>query len=563
MTSEKITMFRTNADKTETIEQLPKTIDSQVYDSVNEQFLDETLEVITEQLEQTTTQLVEIDNRLSIDIRKFGAKGNAKYKNGGVWYQDSNYTIVANDDTQAFIDVIAYVKALPMQTDVNIDIPAGSFLITSEVVIEAIKNLCFVGKSPSATKITYDGAGSMFHIGTYTSTPTNYWQGTSQGFEMKNLHLFSNQNPMASTGTRTRVALQDNGCGSVKLRNVKIEGFKIGFNGIYGSDFSTIIDCEIIRCDIGTYLGPGAQQVHIQRVNYSLNRESIVMERADQGSIENCWFTDGYVADIVVEANSTLRTSINPLLGGTGTDLSWEVRNCWFETGAGWNTNADLQYHIVTRGDLNLKGLKVINACLISGMTGMTTKDSAKKYSFWRIEKGTDLVLENLFIAGERIDCAVDNASGSSPRFIQKNTRTEDGYSVKPYWNNQTNDMIYTNLQGNKIEAPIGGSFFDLHDTTYNKTVRLRQTAPFYFHLQFYDGSQWLDRVKIQLNTGRLFIGSSNSSIMFSPSVPTSGDYVRGDIVYNNGSDNSILLWKRLTTGSNHVLGTDWKALSI
>jgi len=52
-------------------------------------------------------------------------------------------------------------------------------------------------------------------------------------------------------------------------------------------------------------------------------------------------------------------------------------------------------------------------------------------------------------------------------------------------------------------------------------------------------------------------------------SVPTSGTYIRGHFVENTGYSSTIynnvrqtvLGWKRLTTGSSHVDGTDWRAL--
>ena len=56
MASEKVTFYRTNDEKTEFIEQLPKTVSSQVYDSNNEQFLDETLIEITEHSKNSTNK---------------------------------------------------------------------------------------------------------------------------------------------------------------------------------------------------------------------------------------------------------------------------------------------------------------------------------------------------------------------------------------------------------------------------------------------------------------------------------------------------------------------------
>ena len=42
--------------------------------------------------------------------------------------------------------------------------------------------------------------------------------------------------------------------------------------------------------------------------------------------------------------------------------------------------------------------------------------------------------------------------------------------------------------------------------------------------------------------------------------IPTTGTWSRGDIVWNIGTDNNVAFWRRLTDGSTHVLGADWKA---
>lgn len=40
--------------------------------------------------------------------------------------------------------------------------------------------------------------------------------------------------------------------------------------------------------------------------------------------------------------------------------------------------------------------------------------------------------------------------------------------------------------------------------------------------------------------------------------MPTTGSYTAGDIVLEKSTSGEISGWKRLTTGSAHVLGTDW-----
>lgn len=53
---------------------------------------------------------------------------------------------------------------------------------------------------------------------------------------------------------------------------------------------------------------------------------------------------------------------------------------------------------------------------------------------------------------------------------------------------------------------------------------------------------------------------STGNVVGVASSIPTSGSYTAGDIVFEiSSSVVGLSGWKRLTTGSSHVLGTDWK----
>lgn len=51
---------------------------------------------------------------------------------------------------------------------------------------------------------------------------------------------------------------------------------------------------------------------------------------------------------------------------------------------------------------------------------------------------------------------------------------------------------------------------------------------------------------------------ASGNIVNVASAMPSSGSYTAGDIVLENTTAARISGWKRLTTGSNHVLGTDW-----
>lgn len=74
-----------------------------------------------------------------------------------------------------------------------------------------------------------------------------------------------------------------------------------------------------------------------------------------------------------------------------------------------------------------------------------------------------------------------------------------------------------------------------------------------------------LYRMGMDVENRRFFLGdpsSSEFSISRAASVPTSGTYAAGSFVFNTApsvaAGKTLLGWQRLTTGSGHVVGTDW-----
>jgi len=54
-----------------------------------------------------------------------------------------------------------------------------------------------------------------------------------------------------------------------------------------------------------------------------------------------------------------------------------------------------------------------------------------------------------------------------------------------------------------------------------------------------------------------------NPTLLESTSIPTTGTYVAGHFVRNTAAGATVFGWQRLTTGSAHVAGTDWKAVNL
>lgn len=66
-------------------------------------------------------------------------------------------------------------------------------------------------------------------------------------------------------------------------------------------------------------------------------------------------------------------------------------------------------------------------------------------------------------------------------------------------------------------------------------------------------------------------LNMSTRSVSWANTIPTTGSYTRGDIVYNedpailgtSGNQYTVLGWRRITTGSGHTSGTDWVVMRV
>ncbi len=103
---------------------------------------------------------------------------------------------------------------------------------------------------------------------------------------------------------------------------------------------------------------------------------------------------------------------------------------------AGWGTHWDHPADIITRGDLSgglPRHIRVENCYLVSGTTDMAPKRPGTVYAFWDNQSGTDQLIRNLLIYGNRIDAVVNFPAGTNPRFLQDNTSFVDG-AKSPLW---------------------------------------------------------------------------------------------------------------------------------
>ncbi len=323
-------------------------------------------------------------------------------------------------------------------------LPAGRYMV-SGLRLDSCQGVRIFGDGPYATTIIARGnSDTVFAFSRPTQHPSNLWQGATANIDIENVSIrIPSQDERRKAGQRGGIAIMDNGGGGVHLRNVVVRGFRYGFCAPFGSDFSRIEDAEFVNDDVGIYLGPGSQQYRIVGTTFTTNQEDIVLEGATQGHITDCAFIDAKSCAICVSADRTTRF-------GIALDKPWvheyslTISDSWFETGAGADTQWDHPADIITRGDAGgskPRHVRVENCYLVSGVSGMAAKRPGMVYVFWDNQSGTDQLVRNLLIFGNRIDAVVNIAPGTYPRFVQDNTSFVDG-ARSPLWNRTSPNAI-------------------------------------------------------------------------------------------------------------------------
>lgn len=153
MVSEKITMYRTNEAKTEVIEQLPKTVTTQVYDGSNNQFLDKTMS-------QFNQKLVENTNNIRIDITNSPYNASANGQDVSQIINQAINDINARGGGVVFIPrmqqsyMIDALKSIILKDNVTLELGDGAVLqampnnsSTYQIIrIYDVKNASIIGR---------------------------------------------------------------------------------------------------------------------------------------------------------------------------------------------------------------------------------------------------------------------------------------------------------------------------------------------------------------------------------------------------------------------------------
>lgn len=492
-----------------------------------------------------------VENKLGqyMSVKDFGATGDG-----------------TTDDTaaiQAAIDYLGSIISWPVSTSRGrlrpaLYFPAGVYKVSSSITI-SYSSLVIFGDGPLDSLVAwYGGNTPVFDIGTFSTTPADIFLGPQD-------HWFTNiriqHSSPGTAGSRSGQGIRTSGGGGLRLNNVSVLGFAYGINSPYGGDFNNYYSATAETCDVGFYQGPGGQQFYTNSLNAYLCVEGFVMDRCGQGEHDLFIGNSPATACVVIEAPSATTTRQLASFPAGGTSLQSQIvfNSPWFEGNAGGLGDAFIPTNFIycnNSGGDAYRDITINDPIVVAGATGTKTTTS-----FWS-NNGTGaqrVRINNLVFFGE-MTRFFTNPQG----IVMDGYRVTTGYTAPAFANDSAYQINENGLRSQTYRSAITGNqqyFVNADSTLGVRTTYGDDSVTFGFS----NAGTWVDRFGFDIQDARLFLSdpaTNGFSIGRSASVPTSGTYAIGSFVYNTAPSVSggktLLGWQRLTTGSGHVLNTDW-----
>jgi len=439
--------------------------------------------------------------------------------------------------------------------------PAGVYKVSTSISI-TFSSLNIIGNGPGESLVAwYGGNTPVFDIGTFSTTPTDIFTGP-QDITFEKIRI-QNSSP-GTLGSRTGQGIRSSGGGGLILNQVAVFGFAYGINCPYGGDFNDYRETTAEYCDVGVYQGPGGQQFYSSKLNCYACVEGMVLDRVVSNTHDTFIGNDCKTALVVIEAlglSSTRQLSSFPT---TGTTFQSQIvfNSPWLEGNAGGlgDDYTPVNYFEQRNNTVQAyRNITISNPIAVAGNTGTKTTNSF--FANTGTGQAAQLVrIVNLVFSGYMTYfLAAPNGT------VIQNYRVEQGYTAPAFSDNSNYQiLIDTQLRSQTWQSAITGNqqYFVNSDSTFGVRVTYNNDNVVY---GFSNAGTWIDRFGFNVQNRRLFLGNpanNEFSISWAASVPTTGTYTIGSFVYNYAptvsGGKTLLGWQRLTTGSSHVVGTDW-----
>lgn len=464
-----------------------------------------------------------------INVKDFGAKG------------DWNGTTGA-DDSQKIIDAATYAKA----NDMALYLPKGNYYCSVDVSIDGIKHIIFDGTITLATGKTLDISYNSY------LAPCN-WKITNvaggllrlsglnssriEVIKAKELEIYAHGDNSKKEFTAYNTFI----LGKIDTLRFASEGTKAGWineNKFFGGRMSTVTLDGNFHHDNNIFYG-----TMLEGFKLTINK-----------GISNHFY------DVRMEGTNTITFA-----AGTSDNI---VHRSWLETAYSYLRDT-VSTSFVNNGfnnqvvcNLDSFHKKELFFSINSNSNNFPVSALTKNQYDLTIAKSNEVLFESDLIELKNPFGIV--AKSDKSLFFIYLYAYDAGKNL--LLTEQTN---FTALSGGSFSTTTGaygfGNYMGIASTGIpvfpNGVVK-------YIKYKIQTGSSmvgqvfnYLNLVKIESNIYQTPMKFSNKhKRLTSSTVPTVGYFEKGDIVWNEGTDNTIAFWRRLTTGTTHVLDTDWKA---
>lgn len=476
------------------------------------------------------------------------------------------------DDTAAVNSAIAYLNAITA-TDSSratnqpiLYFPPGRYRITAGLTTMTVK-IKIVGAGPDSSVIWYDPTSDttgavVLEFGTFSATPADLWAG-DQDVAIQGLRI-QHASPGAA-GSRKGQAIRQPGGGGLIARNVSVMGFAYGFNNPYGGDFNHFDNTLAEYCDVGYYMGPGAQQVIGLRLNAFGCVEGMVLDRCAHLHLTMPIFNSCATSGLTIEAITDTTTRQLTSFSTSGTSYAGKIvlETPWFESNAGGLGDAYTPTHYIqcsNGGGDAYRNIEIVNPYVIGGGPTKTTTSLIGSISGTAPQKVRVL---RPVLRGALTYWLYNVLAGIEDPY------TPSGYTAPSVSNVTTAGWLQKASTAAGEETWQVGTLpiiqkYERSDHAHGNS--LEHDVAGVLRLGFETGGTWYTRLGFDIQNRKVFLDDPNTST--SPSLsrssaqPSSGSYGIGSFVFNTAptvsGGKTLLGWQRLTTGSGHVAGTDW-----
>lgn len=274
------------------------------------------------------TEVTEHLADVAVNVKKFGALGNANYfnSNDSKWYEDSSFTILANDDTTPIQNAINYAE----QSNGILYFPEGNYIFTSNMTISSgMKFISGGGK----VKLIHSGkdyvgininntqdlliSGLSFIGDDITNPMTLTWIESNEGIKFYNCYF----------GTMGGSALSFSKCNGVYID--KCYFTDIGYTAVNGDGTSDHPSKPAIW--VGEYPNYTNVNVNITQCKFYNTHWSAIYYFAKSGVIDGNDFEGCRESTIFADTAENVKITNNKINCGTAVNIA----NFGIEYGSG------------------------------------------------------------------------------------------------------------------------------------------------------------------------------------------------------------------------------------